>query len=288
MTKNINTLVEDIYGVVKGNGGWDNTFNEYFKEKVGATMQSRLSPKTGGTFKPRLRFSNMGTECRRKLWYDLNSSGTGKELEDHMSLLFLYGDLLEELVLVLAEAAGHTVTGQQDTCAVLGVRGRRDAVIDGVIVDAKSTSARNFKKFVDGSLFMDDPYGYIRQLEGYVYDAKTDPLVTDKTGGAFLVIDKSTGKLTLDYHDFSSSLGSFEDFITETKAMVADSTPPDRGYVEMPDGKSGNMKVDVHCGWCPHVKTCWPGIRAFQPRGAPMAKYLSTIKREPKMEEIEL
>ena len=41
-----------------------------------------------------------------------------------------------------------------------------DCKIDGVVTDVKSTSTFGFKKFKDGSLAFDDPFGYIAQIKG--------------------------------------------------------------------------------------------------------------------------
>ena len=106
--KTIDTLVEDINEVIKGSGGWTSVINEHFKEDIGAVTLSRLgTPKEER--KPTLRMSNIGTPCTRKLWYSLNRPETGEELRPATLLKFMYGDMLESLILSLAEAAGHKV-----------------------------------------------------------------------------------------------------------------------------------------------------------------------------------
>ena len=196
--KTIDTLVQDIYEVVETKGGWDEVINEHFKEAVGGTMMARLTPpeeeRKGGT----LRMSNIGQPCSRKLWYHCNNDEEGETLQPSTHLKFLFGDLLEDLLLSLAVAAGHTVEGHQDTMESAGIKGHRDAVIDGVTVDVKSASTYSFKKFKEGKLREDDAFGYIQQLSSYVYAAKDDPLVADKKHGAFLVIDKQHGHICLE------------------------------------------------------------------------------------------
>ena len=83
--------------------------------------------------------------------------------------------MIEELALTVAMAAGHDVKGQQGKLNVHGIKGHRDAVIDGMTVDVKSASPYAFKKFKDGTLRDDDPFGYISQLSSYVYAGKDDP-----------------------------------------------------------------------------------------------------------------
>ena len=44
-----------------------------------------------------------------------------------------------------------------------------DCKIDGVVTDVKSVSTYGFKKFKDGTLAYDDPFGYVAQIKGYAY-----------------------------------------------------------------------------------------------------------------------
>ena len=44
-----------------------------------------------------------------------------------------------------------------------------DCKIDGVVTDVKSVSTFGFKKFKDGSLAYDDPFGYVAQIKGYAH-----------------------------------------------------------------------------------------------------------------------
>ena len=149
--------------------------------------------------------SSIGTPCKRKLWYKVNKPEIGERLDAKMLLKFFYGDMIEELILSMVKASGHTVDGMQDRVNVHGIRGHRDAVIDGMTIDVKSCSPFAFKKFRDGELRDNDPFGYISQLSSYVYAAKDDPLVTDKTRGAFLAIDKVNGRFVLTYMIFLMS-----------------------------------------------------------------------------------
>ena len=123
----------------------------------------------------------------RKLWYLHNLPPESQEiLSGPTHIKFLYGHLLEELLLLLVKEAGHTVEGEQDTLEIEGVQGHRDSVIDGVTVDVKTASKWGFKKFQEATLFTDDPFGYIAQISAYMEAGKTD--------GAFLAINKESGK----------------------------------------------------------------------------------------------
>lgn len=292
MTKTIDTLVPDIYELVKARGGWDKVVNDAFKDRLGGTVYQRLGPRNDTDRKyarKTLRMSNIGTPCARKLWYDQHLRTKPSEDRGPLVLMFLFGDILEDLLLSLAEAAGHKVEGHQDEMHFGGLTGHRDAVIDGVNVDIKSASPSGFQKFKDHSLPEEDPYGYIVQLCSYVAASKEDPLVTDKTGGAFLVINKVTGELCLDYYDFAQegTLSKLESIYEQRKEVIKHHEPPPRKYQDLPHQKSGNRKLGFECSYCDFNTVCWPGLRAFKDyRGKPI--YLSVVKKEPRQEEINL
>ena len=287
--KTIDTLVDDIMAVVDGHGGWDKAVNEYFTGTIGETLWSRVGDDKKEHPKGTLRMSSIGQPCERKLWYSIHQHEDSAPLPPEAKLKFLYGDILEDLLLALAVAAGHTVEGHQDTMTLCGIKGHRDAVIDGVTVDVKSASPYAFTKFQKGLTAEEDAFGYLTQLPSYIKAAEDDPLVTDKTGGAFLVIDKVHGKLCLDYRDFEKSghLDDVEDLINSRKASCADGdTVPPRGFPTEADGKSGNRKLGVNCSYCDFKRTCYPDLRAFKYYKGPV--FLTKVEREPNVPEIPL
>jgi hypothetical protein len=279
--KDISTLVEDIYAVVENKGGWDKVVEEAFVSGLSGVLHSRFNGEDqgGGT----LRLSNLGTPCARKLWFSVNTPDDREALRPNTRLKFLYGDVLEQLLIALAIAAGHRVEGTQDTLYVHGIKGHRDCVIDGVTVDIKSAAPQSFIKFAKGELRGNDPFGYISQLSSYVYAGRDDPLVTDKSTGAFLVIDKVNGHICLDAYDFSGELHSKEAEIEDLKQMVAGDTP-EVPYEDVADGKSGNRKLPTVCSYCDFKKKCWPGMRVFLYSTGP--RFLTVVEREPDVPEI--
>lgn len=279
--KTIDTLVADIYDVVDGKGGWDATITEYLSTTIAEVAEQRFT----GEERPRdtLSLSGIGKPCERELWYRVNSSGEQAELGPETKGTFFYGDLLEALVIALARAAGHYVQGEQDRLEVFGIKGHRDCVIDGVTIDVKSASSFSFQKFADGKLRENDPFGYISQLSSYVYGGKDDPLVTDKTRGAFLVVKKDRFKLCLDVHDFTEDLANKETEIEGRKAMVKGSIPERRSPV--PQSKtSANTKLDVLCSYCSFRDTCWPEARTFIYSTGPT--YLVDVNKTPNVPEV--
>lgn len=282
MTKTIETLIPDIYEVIKGNGGWDATITKYLADTISSVAGDRFSKPQ----QPRgyLSLSSVGTPCKRKLWYKINEGDKAEPLSAEALGTFFYGDLLEAVVIALAKASGHEVSGEQDRVSVHGVKGHRDCIIDGVTVDVKSASKYSFTKFATGTLREDDPFGYISQLSSYVYAGKDDPLVTDKTRGAFLAVQKDRFKLALDMYDFTEELKTKEQEIESAKTMVAGKLPDER-LPTVPQSKtSPNQALSVACSYCEFRKTCWPEARCFLYSGGPV--YLTEVIKEPNVPEI--
>ena len=274
---NINTLIQDIYNVIDGQGGWDETVSKFFRESVATVVDSRLS----GDEQPRgtLRMSNLGTPCTRKLWYTVNTPDEGETLRPDTKLKFLYGDILEALLISLAKAAGHNVTGEQTQLDIGGIKGHRDCVIDGFTIDVKSASGFGFSKFENGNLRDDDPFGYISQLSSYVYAGhKADPENVHPTIGAFLVVDKQSGKLCLDVYDLAEEVKGKEEEVEALKSAVAGETP-DRSFEPVADGASGNMKLGTVCSYCAFKQSCWPELRTFLYANGP--RFLTKVVRQP-------
>lgn len=258
---NIKTLIKDMEDTILGLNGWDNLVGAEMGKEIAITAAKRFKkPQTPRGY---LSFSSIGSPCSRKLWYKINEPKTARPLAPSDLLKFFYGDMIEELILALVKVSGHTVEGIQDRMFINGLAGHRDAVIDGMTVDVKSASPYSFKKFAEGNLREEDPFGYISQLSSYVYAAKDDPLVTDKTHGAFLVVDKVNGFLCLDVYDFTEELERKEKEVEQVKQMVSGGIP-DRGFEPVPQSKtSPNTKLHPSCGFCEFSKKCWPEARRF-------------------------
>ena len=298
MTKELGTLVEDIYAVVNDRGGWDTAITEFFSTGMRDIAVSRFEEEEQRR-EPTLRMSNMGSPCKRKLWYSINTPNEGEGLPPQAYLKFLYGDLLENLLLSLSMAAGHDVRGMQDELSISGIRGHRDAVIDGVTVDVKSASPASFNKFKHGQLVDNDPFGYISQLSSYVYAGHREDDTVHPTDGAFLVIDKVSGELALDRHTFDFDRMDKEYEFERTKEQVNDVDnipsrafePEDDGYYNSKDKQfraNGNKVLGLNCSYCEHKKQCWPGLRTFMyKRGmGHVPKYFTRVLKQPKVMEV--
>lgn len=279
MTKNLETLIEDIYDLFENGKDVSEINLEIFAENLKDLLRDRFK-----SYKEErrgsLRMSSVGKPLRQ-VWYEVHGA-PGEDLRPNTLLKFLYGDLIEELVLFLAREAGHKVTDQQTTVNLEGVAGHIDAVIDGVVVDVKSASKFAFKKFKDGTLPLDDPFGYMKQLAGYSAALKLD--------GAFLAMNKESGELTLlEYDREYLAMEHPETRIQEQRDALDSTEPPERCYEPVPDGKSGNMKLAVGCSYCRFKKHCWSdandgqGLRTFIYSNGPT--FLTEVVREPKVPE---
>jgi hypothetical protein len=276
--KQIDTLVDDIYALFGSQKEFNLEIAKKFGELMSDTVASRVPAVNGGGT---LRMSNLGRPCERKLWYEVNTPDEGEPLTPQTRFKFLYGDVLEELVLYLAAEAGHSVEGVQDEMEINGIKGHRDAVIDGVLVDVKSASSYSFRKFEKGLKLEDDKFGYITQLQQYLYASQDDPLVTDKNRAAFLVVDKTLGKLCLDIHERDGK--DYSEFAEYKRNLVNSPVEPPRAFQPEPDGMSGNQKLGVNCSYCDFKKKCWPGLRTFLYGNGP--RFLTKVVREPNVPE---
>lgn len=278
--KHISTLVGDIYNLFQSEHKFDEKNVQEFTEHLATKLKYRLGERTE---KPTLRFSNLGSPCSRKLWYSIRHPELAEQLPSPAKIKFLFGDILESLLLWLAKEAGHTVEGEQDEVKINGIVGHRDAVIDGVVVDTKSASVRSFDKFKEHLDPDDDSFGYITQLGAYLAASVNDPIVRDKDVAAFLVINKEKGDICLDLHPDTGV--DYGQRIDEIRAQLLEDLPPERPFTDLKDGESGNRKLRAVCSYCSFKHTCWPGLRTFIYSKGPT--YLTRVAREPRVPEVD-
>jgi PD-(D/E)XK nuclease superfamily len=289
--KTINTLIEDIKELVKSPSdttSFDGGYWDALGSQFATTIQGRLAPEPEANetvqLKGSLRFSNLGVNCKRQLWYRVNTPNDGEGLLPNAKIKFLYGDLLEILLLHLVRAAGHSVEGEQTTLELQGIKGHRDCIVDGMVIDCKSASSFSFRKFELGLTPETDSFGYLTQLGLYLAASRDDPLVTYKNEAAFLVVDKTTGDILLDRHTYTDEqLDKLSGpFIEEAKIITSSPELPPRGFSDVPDGKSGNRKLDTNCSYCQFKDLCWPDLKVYAYAGAP--RFLTNVVVEPKVE----
>lgn len=281
----LDTLVEDIYktiGVLSEDKALKISDEDY--KRFGKDMSDALKGWAAPQPRPKsgLRMSNIGRPLRR-LWYDLNLSQEHQEKIDPPTFIkFLYGHLLEVLLLFFVRLSGHVVSAEQKEISVEGIKGHMDCVIDGEVIDVKTASGYAFKKFKEGTLAQNDAFGYLSQLAGYEEAEQTSE-------GGFLVMNKETGELTTFIPD-DLDKPNIVHKIKEVKKAISLDSPPTRCYNVIAEGVSGNMKLPMGCNYCPHKFTCYSdsndgqGLRTFA--YAKGNVYLTNVEKLPNVREI--
>jgi hypothetical protein len=273
--KSITTLVDDMYGLVSGatapattNNGINISYDKWFTERPTEREEKVLY------------FSEVGDPCPRRLWYRYNQPEVATKPDGRALLKFFYGDMLEELVLNVAEDAGHSVTNKQERVIYdIGdgwvVRGRIDAVIDGVVVDVKSVTKYSEEKFKND--LQEDPFGYYQQLNGYAAALNND-------NAGFVTIQKELGHVN--YYPIEVNKGLFRmqaEHAVETVSL--DSPDTINRLPAVPQSKtSKNKKLCTSCGYCNYKKQCWPEMRTFMYSSGP--EFLVEVVDTPRVMEI--
>lgn len=288
MKKTIHTLVNDIYRLMETKEAEESVDVEAEIEKFGENMKTLMRTEFGRKRirdSRTLRLSNIGRDDR-VLWNVVN--GTEKEaIQPATYIKFMYGHLIEEMLLFLTRMAGHSVTDEQKVCEVEGIKGHMDCKIDGIVIDVKSASSFGFKKFKDGTLAMDDAFGYVDQIKAYAH-------ACGETEFGWLAMDKANGHLAVLKYDLEDTQapihehikGDIRERIKHVKEMVKGDEPTELCTETVPDGKSGNKKLGIKCSYCQYKKHCYPELRAFAYSYGP--KFLSEVVNEPRVQEINL
>lgn len=281
----LSTVVPHIYEDLEGLSRGDalNISDELLDEvtnNIKSAIKSWANP-TQRDVNFTVRMSNVGKPARQ-LWFEKKDENRNSNIDGATQIKFLYGHLLEEIVLMLVKASGHNVTDQQKEVEVNGIVGHMDCKIDGEVVDVKTASRFAFNKFKNNKLAEDDPFGYLGQLSGYEAAEGT-------SNGGFLVMNKESGELCMhlptqeDKIDIPSKINSL------IPTLDLD-TAPELCYNTIPDGVKGNMKLPKTCAWCKYKYECHKdsndgqGLRTFKYSNG--LTYLTKVVSEPKVEEL--
>jgi hypothetical protein len=284
--KTTDNVVADIYAMMESKNADPSVDVEAEIEKFGEGVKALMRTEFGREKREdnrRLRLSNIG-RTDKYLWNHFNGT-EGEELQPHTYIKFMYGHLIEEMLLFLTRMAGHSVTDEQKVCNVEGIVGHMDCEIDGVVTDVKSASSFGFKKFKDGTLAYDDPFGYIDQIKAYAHSE-------GETEFGWLAMDKANGHLTYLKYDLTDTeapvyevlKGDIVDRVKHVKKLVEQPEPTEWCYQPIPDGKSGNSKLSTGCSYCQFKDHCYPNLRVFAYSYGP--KYLVDVVKEPKVQEV--
>ena len=152
----LSTIPEDLQSL------WSNGVSpspedlKVFCDNVGDAVTSSFQDAVSQEPRTILRMSSIGKPARQ-LWYESKYVDNPEELDYSLRIKFLYGHLLEELLVLLLKMSGHSVEDQQLEHDIDGIKGHQDARVDGILVDFKSPlygddrSCRKNKKFKESS-----------------------------------------------------------------------------------------------------------------------------------------
>lgn len=271
----LHSLVPDMYQLLKSKGGWfSDELRHLTARDIASRFQSSLnSPRDKNT----LRLSQMGPKCPRHLWNSIHNPELAAPLPPWTVFKYAYGHSIEALAITVARASGHEVTGEQDEVVVDDIIGHRDCVIDGAIFDVKSSSSRGMEKFEKGTLWQDDSFGYLDQLDGYVCGSLEDPLVRIKDRAYILAIDLTLGHMAV--YEHKVRIAHILSRVADHKRIVGLASPPECRCVSVADGESGNLKLDVKASYSPFRYVCHPGLRTFIYSKGPV--YFTRVMKRP-------
>lgn len=205
--------------------------------------------------------SQLGDRCPKALWYSIHEPWREEPLPPWVRFKFAYGHIVEALAIACAKAAGHEVTGEQNALTLSEVHGHRDCVIDGCVVDVKSSSSLGMDKFKPGVLATQDSFGYLHQLDAYVVSSLEDPLVRVKDKGYIWGISREMGHMEVYEHVVrpDAILQRIEDY----KRIVERDAPPPCECGTRADGESGNIILDMRASYSSFRFSCNPHLRCF-------------------------
>lgn len=253
----IYTLKADIYSFLQTEKNWQSKCQAFFSPNLVGVKPQESS----------LRLSQMGDRCPRALWYSIHHPELDQPLPPWVQFKFAYGHLVEALVIAIAKACGHEVTGEQDEISYMGVKGHRDAVIDGYVVDVKSASGNGMEKF-KGSLATSDTFGYLDQLDGYLSASSEDPLVRVKDKGFLFAVNRDLGHMEMYEHAHRPE--RITNRIRQYRSIVEKNMPPPCECGTYAHGASGNIALDVRASYSAQKYSCWPNLRCFLFAGGPV------------------
>lgn len=218
----------------------------------------------------RLRMSGLGRPLCQQL---VERSGMREEMDYNGVLRFLFGDIVEALMMLLLREVGAKIVSFQESVeleiAGQQIRGTLDLVLEDElgqkkVWDIKSASEWAFNYKYSGGydkLKEDDPFGYV--MQGYLY--------AEATGlpfGGWIVVNKSSGQvLIVEAPDWQEE--DRKAYLKDAEQRVRILTDPKSEVVKFDaevetyraDGeivKTGNKTLPKQCGMCGYRSHCWP------------------------------
>ena len=286
--KQIDTLVDDIYSLFQKPHQPSEENLESFAEQLKVLLRSRMQEDPSKERPAYLRMSGIG-KPDRQLWYQMRLEHDPNKVKPacgRTHLNFLFGDLVELLILFLAREAGHTVENEQKTVNIDGLEGHLDCTIDGVVLDVKSASSYGMSKFKGDNLLKDDPFGYLGQISSYKQAIEAQ--VGHKVRQGFLAFCKNDAEVVTCMVGEKDTIDIKQRLVHVENTLKKD-TPPPRCYAPKKND-NGNEELAKGCVWCPFKEVCWSdsnggqGLRVFKYSNG--NTFLTKVVKAPKVEEI--
>lgn len=293
----LDNLAEDIYRVA-GSEHFSSDIKSLaaYGARIAAHTEETLNSQQSRTEKRKdhtLRASELGSACLRQLWYKVYHPELAAPITGKMGFKFLYGDLIEEATLFLAEAAGYSVQNRQGVVTTehrgWEIVGHMDAIINDVTVDVKSASDYAFSEVARNNYVLDpsiDKFGYNYQL-GFYDLFREDQTLTDPR---FLYVNKQSGEIRTVTP--GPTVRGIEERLNVITKMLDVSDPntsfpalPPVRLATVPHNKSGNTKLCTNCSYCSFRKDCYPKAKGFAYASGPI--WLVDIVKIPDVPEIE-
>jgi len=124
MEMQIENLVDDIYTVLEDEHKVSEDNLKSFLDGIKSVVTTHVEEARKSS-KTTLRMSSIGKKDRR-LWFELKYPKDQALPSGPTLMKFLYGSLIEEVLLFLAKEAGHDVTDMQKKVTISGVDGHMD------------------------------------------------------------------------------------------------------------------------------------------------------------------
>lgn len=265
--KSIYTLIPDVQQLLTTKGWWSDEISSYCTRAVDQRLRANFTETEG--IRRGLRLSRMGDTCPRQVWYSVHHPELAELLPYNAILKYTYGHIIEALALTLAKASGHTVEGEQNEITLDGISGHCDCVIDGNIVDIKSSSTRGMAKYRSVAEFeASDDFGYLDQIDGYVVGSREDVVVLNKKSGFIWAIDKTLGNMVLYEHEVRPE--RIKERISRYKQYSGSSTPPPCNCGTRRHGSTGSLALDIRASYSPYRRVCFPNLRTIIEKGKPV------------------
>lgn len=210
-------------------------------DNIANAMYEAAARDYGGKKRRYLGMSSIGGECDRALWLGFRGYPENP-VDGRMSMLFRFGDRIEEEVIRFLGLAGYRVEGQQDEFMDFDgmFRGHCDGIVHGVtknthILEVKSASDSRFKAFKQRGVLTTSAV-YYAQVQCYMGYSGLERAL-------FVIQNKNTSEIYTERVHFS--VKDFENLKNRAKSIIySEQMPPafDPGATQ--------------CRWCSKSMVC--------------------------------